>query len=54
MASILLKVTPEEQAALETALRGSEWTHEGLAELLTAQGHSISEASVRRYRRASK
>ena len=54
MAQILLAVTPEEQEVLEIALRGREWTNEGLAELLTAQGHSISEASVRRYRRASK
>lgn len=54
VAQILEKVTWDEREALEAALRGSEWTHEGLAELLTAQGHSVSESSVRRYRRASK
>ena len=51
VAAILLKVTPEEQTALETALRSPEWTHEGLARVLTDSGHKISEASVRRYRR---
>lgn len=52
IAAILLKLDHEEQAALETALRDPAWTNEGLADLLTASGHPVSEASVRRYRKA--
>lgn len=54
IAAILLALKPEEQAALETALRSPEWTNEGLADVLTDQGHPVTEASVRRYRKAHK
>lgn len=52
VAAILLKLSPEEKAALETALKSPEWTHERLAAVLTASGHEVSESSVRRYRKA--
>ena len=54
IAAILLKVSPDEQTALFKALGDPDWTHERLAEVLTAQGHPVSEASVRRYRKAHK
>ena len=54
IAAILLAVSGPEQQALNDALRSLDWTHERLAEVLTAQGHPVSEASVRRYRKAHK
>ena len=54
IAAILEKVPGPEQQALKDALRSPEWTNERLAEVLTASGHSVSESSVRRYRKAHK
>lgn len=53
MAEILLVITPAEQEVLEAALSGDVWTHQALADVLTQQGHPVSEASVRRHRRRS-
>lgn len=50
--AILLALEGKEQAALMTALESPEWTHERLAEVLTASGHSVSASGVRRYRKA--
>jgi hypothetical protein len=52
--AILLELEGEVQAALLTALEDPDWTHERLAEVLTAQGHYVSASSVRRYRKAHK
>ena len=51
--AILAEVSGPEQQALRDALSAPEWTHQALADVLTDSGHKISEASVRRYRRAS-
>ena len=52
--AILAKLTEEEQQALQEALRSPEWPHDALARVLRDQGHGISEASIRRYRRGLK
>ena len=52
--AILATLTLEEQAALRTALGSPQWTHQALADVLSDSGHPISEASIRRYRKASK
>lgn len=51
IAAILQKVSGPEQQALVDALTSPDWTNERLAEVLTASGHPVAEASVRRYRR---
>ena len=49
--AILDAVTSDERVALKEALGDSTWTHERLAEVLSEQGHPVSESSIRRYRR---
>ncbi len=45
------RLTPEEAQSIRSAIAGSQWTNVDLANIISANGHSVSYSTIANHRR---